>query len=134
MDVDFHLVVTSVLATFLYPIFGWYSLFALVGGVLIDIDHYVWYVSKTGDWSLRNSIMYYTEKRFMPHRPVLNFTHTFEFFIMLVILAFVHEVFVVMLIAYLLHMSMDFIACYFHDWWDDRENIAVRWLYRTIRG
>jgi hypothetical protein len=134
MDVDFHLVVTAILATLLYPIFGWYSLFALVGGVLIDLDHYIWYVSKTRDWSLARSVRYYTEKQFMPHRPVMNFTHTVEFFICLVILAFVHEIFAVMLIAYILHMLMDFISCCYHNWWGDRDNWAVRWIIRSFRS
>jgi hypothetical protein len=49
MDIPHHLGLSTILAALFYPSFGWDVLLIFVGGVMIDIDHYAWYVYRYKD-------------------------------------------------------------------------------------
>ena len=54
-----HFIVSLFLAVILYPIFGWIVGVILIGGFFIDVDHYLLYLFKKKDYSLRNAYFYF---------------------------------------------------------------------------
>jgi len=57
---------------------------AYASAVLIDFDHYAWYVIKKKDFSLRNAVNFFLSK----HKPVLLLFHTIWFQIAWLIFVF----------------------------------------------
>lgn len=58
METPVHVVVSAILAAIFYPAFGINSLFIIAGGVLIDIDHYLWYALKFKKYGLKECYNY----------------------------------------------------------------------------
>lgn len=58
METHVHAVVSAVLAAILYPTYGADALFVFAGGVLIDIDHYIWYVTKFKKYGVKECYTY----------------------------------------------------------------------------
>lgn len=133
MDLDVHVVTSLVLSTLLFPFFGWVSLLAVVGGVLVDFDHYLLYIIRTGDFSLKRGREYYTTRVFKREFPVLHVFHTVECFAVLVMLSFVHPAFAAALAGYALHMVIDFFYTISRGWWTDRSNSVISWFVRYAR-
>src|SRR3989344_703857 len=46
METPVHVAVSAILAAIFYPAYGINAFFIFAGGVLIDIDHYLWYTLK----------------------------------------------------------------------------------------
>lgn len=129
MEIHIHLWTSIALAAILFPFFGWLSLFAIAGGYLVDFDHYITYVMRKRDWSLKRSIAYYRTRRYAIKRPVLHIFHTVEAFATLMVLAFYHDIFMVILAGYLLHMLLDFSNTAYHKGWKDRVNSVFAWVF-----
>ena len=111
-----HLLASSILALALYPLFNWKVLFVIVGGVLIDIDHYFWYIYKFRKFSLLNCYGYFIDgmdkDRIMKNRGILLVFHTIEFLLMAVLLSFYNELVLMFTIGLLLHYLLDGIFLY----------------------
>ena len=58
METPVHIVVSAILAAIFYPAYGLNSFFIIAGGVLIDIDHYLWYISKFKRYGLKECYEY----------------------------------------------------------------------------
>ena len=133
MDLDVHLITSLILVTIVFPFLGWISLFILIGGVLVDFDHYILYVIKKKDLSLKRGREYYTRREFKRDFPVLHVFHTVECFIALLALSFVHVSFFAVLLGFILHMLIDFFYTISKGWWTDRTNSAIIWIIRYSR-
>ena len=111
-----HLLVSSVLAALLYPLFGWNVLLILAGGVLIDVDHYFWYVSKYKKFNLFYCYSYFmarmNQKGFKEHKGILLIFHTIEFLLIIVLLSFYFEAAFIFLVGLLSHYLLDAIFLY----------------------
>jgi len=83
-----HLLVSLLLAAILYPTLGWKVLFILAGGVLIDIDHYLWYVHKHKKFGLigcYNNFTIEAEKSDWKNvNGILLIFHTIEFLLIII--------------------------------------------------
>jgi hypothetical protein len=132
MEMNVHLLTSVVLAIVLYPVFGWVSVFVVVGGFLVDFDHYLLYIIRTGDWSLKKSIIYYRKRKFAVKRPVLHIFHTVEAYIVLLAFALYFRPFLLVLLGFKLHMLLDFVHTAYHKKWGDRTN-SVFWFFAKIR-
>ena len=129
MEINIHLWTSIALAVLLYPFFGWLSVLAIAGGYLVDFDHYILYVIRKKDWSLKRSITYYRTRRYAIKRPVLHIFHTIEAFAVLLVLAFYHDLFMVILAGYILHMLLDFSSTVYYKGWDERINSIFAWIF-----
>ncbi|MEK6820300.1 MAG: hypothetical protein AABX71_01165 [Nanoarchaeota archaeon] len=87
--------------------------------VLIDIDHYFFYVWKRRDFSLKNAYNYFLrrmkkwfnmhyEERKKYKRMIVIF-HGVEFMSLLILLSFIHQIFLFMLVGFFVHMIADLI-------------------------
>jgi|TARA_B100001964_G_C14136553_1_gene555425 hypothetical protein len=117
MKPSLHLLVSLILAAILYPVFNWKALFILVGGVLIDIDHYLWYIYKYKKLSLFDSYKHFIinvkKGNFDKDFGALLIFHSIEFLAALVVLSFYNEFVLALTIGLLMHNLLDLIWTYF---------------------
>jgi hypothetical protein len=114
MKVWIHCAAGIILTAFLFPVYDWGSLWIIAGMVLIDFDHYVYYVFKIKDYSLRRAVNFYKEitrkKDIKAYHNVLRMFHTLEIITVMVILSFFFEFIMIITIGILIHISMDVLA------------------------
>jgi len=123
-----HLWTSIALGIVLYPVFGWWSACVIIGGFVIDVDHYITYIILEHDFSLKRSVDFYLGDGWRKHAPVLNIFHTSEFFMLLLVLSFVHVSFLTIFSGYLLHIVLDFIHETLHDERGERAGSIVGWF------
>lgn len=115
--------ISSFLIILFFPQIGWTGfLIIFLSSVLIDFDHYLYYIIKKKDFSLRNAYRWFIqnreiwlalsrkEKENMKHGIIIF--HGIECWILLALLVFVHKIFLFVLIGVLIHMILDFIDLY----------------------
>lgn len=113
MKTSVHLIASLILAAALYPIFSWNVLLILVGGVLIDIDHYFWFVYKYKKFSLFECYRFFTieaEKNKWKHiKGSLLVFHTMEFLVLIVVLSFFNHLALIFTIGLFGHYLLDLV-------------------------
>lgn len=111
-----HFLVSLIIALFLYPFFGWKVLFILVGGVLIDIDHYFWYVFKFRKLNIIHCYKFFLERfdkiKIKELIGSLLIFHTVEFLAIMIIFSFFSEIIFFSLIGLISHYVLDLIFLY----------------------
>ncbi len=116
MKVSTHFLFSLSLAAALYPFFGWKTFMILIGGVLIDIDHYFWYVFKHKKLNLFSCYKYYLERmdkeKLLENVGVLLIFHTIEFLLVMTVLSFYSELAIMLTLGLLLHYALDLIFLY----------------------
>ena len=117
MRIWVHAVFSLALAAALYPISGWKIIFIPIGGVLIDADHYLWYILKHGSFNLPGCYRHFTThaektgyKNFVGE--ILIF-HTAEFFALMLALSFYSQMALLFTIGLAGHYLLDFIWFFF---------------------
>jgi len=115
--------IISSLILFFFPQVGWLGfLIIFLSSVLIDFDHYLYYVIKKKDFNLRNAYVWFIEElkirkslsleeREKMENGIIIF-HGIECWLLLVLLIFVSRLFIFVLIGILIHMIFDFIDLY----------------------
>lgn len=113
MNLIMHFSSSLVLAFILYPIFKYNALIVLIGGFLIDIDHYLWYIFKFKKFSLKDCYYYCgvlaRNDNWRSVSGSLLIFHTIEFLFLMVVLSFYFKSILIFTIGLLLHYIMDFI-------------------------
>ena len=133
MEINIHIFTSIALVVVLYPFFGWISVFAIVGGCLVDFDHYLTYVMRKKDWSLKEAVNYYRRRRFAVKMPMLHIFHTIECFAVLAVISFYYNIFLVVLLGFVLHMLLDFADCAYYRSWFIRINSIIAWILISAR-
>lgn len=122
MKFKYHILIGFIVSYILVQFFN----FSLLSGTiifltswLIDIDHYFWYGLSRKDWNPLHAIDWY--KKFVLKWPKLSLRernkfkrgsfifHGIEFWIILILLSFVHEFFLWVLVGVVIHMIADWI-------------------------
>jgi hypothetical protein len=119
----YHILAGVVFSFLLYLVFPiafnpFNVLIVFLSSVLIDVDHYFYYVYKTKDWSLNNA--YKKWKGFKQGNrdkegEVIFIFHGIETIILFLLLMFVHKIFLFVLVGILFHLLLDFICMLFID-------------------
>ena len=111
MNTYIHLAFTSLLALMLYPLFGPWVLIIFLGGWLIDFDHYVWWVATRKRLNIREFFHFYNVESPKSNHHVndgnIFLGHTIEFFLLALILAFLHPIGLIFFIGLLEHWILD---------------------------
>lgn len=111
-----HLIFALFLAALLYPIFNWKVLFILAGGVLVDVDHYLWYIYKYKKFNIINSYKFYLKNievnDYSNVYGILLIFHTIEFLLLMILLSFYIEFALIFTIGLVLHYLLDLIFLY----------------------
>ena len=113
MTLTQHLALTGVAAVALSPILGTEELILFaVGGVLIDVDHYLLYIQRRRDFSVAGMFRYFRElqpiQSTIPYVGLCIF-HTIDFFILLGLIATLHPPINYLLAGCLYHFALDLI-------------------------
>ncbi len=131
-----HFIVSSAIAAAIYPIFGWKSVFVIVGGVCIDIDHYFWYVYKFQKWSLIKCYSHYIKglegDNYKYNIGILLIFHTIEFLVVCLLISFFVDYALIFTIGLLAHYMMDLIYLYSGPKIFIASTSAIAWLYSNI--
>jgi len=111
-----HLFTSTIIAIALYPIFGWKVIFVIAGGVLIDMDHYLWYVFKYRNFNVFDCYKYYIDgldkEKYKKNLGIVLVFHTIEFLLLMIFLSFYSKLSLLFVIGLLAHYLLDFIAIY----------------------
>ncbi len=87
------------------------AIIIFLSSVLIDFDHYLFYVWRKKDISLKNAYKYYRE---LPSgrsgKPGIMIFHTAEFFIFVLFISFVFPIFIFVLFGMILHLAVDILG------------------------
>ena len=113
MTLTQHLAVTGVAAVALSPILsGTEIVLFAAGSVLIDADHYLLYVQRTGRFNICGMFRYFAEllpiQKTIPYVGLCLF-HTVDFFLLVGILVFFHPQLFPLLGGLLFHFALDLI-------------------------
>lgn len=136
-----HLIVGIIFSILFYLIFHitLFDLFLIFfASVLIDFDHYIWYVYRKKSPNLKKAYLWFKEKRKIwfkfpekereKYKRAYLIFHSIEFWIILSMLSFVNKIFVFILIGVLFHMIFDFIEIiYFKEKYYSK--LSLIWIY-----
>ncbi|MFH1452222.1 MAG: hypothetical protein ABIF88_03560 [archaeon] len=121
-----HLIIGTIVSLVIWIVFPnliwWQAFIILISSIIIDVDHYLWYVLKKKDWSLKKSYQWHAKKGEMLHKlsekerneykHLIMIFHGFEFWLILILLIFVNKIFLFVLIGIGIHMILDYIDLY----------------------
>jgi len=132
-----HLLFSSILAAVFYPIFGWKALLVLAGGVLIDIDHYLWYIYKHKSLNLISAYKFYINNvktnNYSNVYGILLIFHSIEFFIVMTFLSFYIYFTFIFMIGLLFHYLLDLIFLYRGPKHFIVNHSIIYWIYKKTR-
>jgi len=116
-----HFIFGLIFAAFLYFIFPQVGLieFSIIifSTVLIDVDHYLYYVYKTKNFSLRNASRWFMKRRRKSFslswkkrndlKTDFFFLHGVEVLFLLILLSFIHKYFLFVFVGFAFHLLLD---------------------------
>ncbi len=106
-----HLLISLILAAVFYPIFNLKVLLIIAGGVLIDIDHYIFYICRFRNFSIRNCYKYchtvIKGKNFKETIGTLLIFHNIEFLLVSIIFSIYSQLALMFTIGLVFHYIMD---------------------------
>ena len=113
METPVHVVLSAILAAIFYPTYGMDAFFIIVGGVLIDIDHYLWYITKFKKYGLRECYSYCATGTIKDNWKFVTGSlfvfHNIEFLLLSIILSFYFTSVFMFTIGLLSHYILDLI-------------------------
>lgn len=116
MKISVHFITSSAISILLYQYFNWQVLFVMIGGVLIDIDHYFWYVFKFRKLGIMDCYEYHLtgakKNNFKDVKGSLMIFHTMEFLLISAALSLYFDLAIVFTIGLLFHYILDVIERY----------------------
>jgi hypothetical protein len=112
-----HIIHGFIFTLFLYITLGIPKIFPFIiiflSTFLFDVDHYILYVWRKKDFSLKNAYQWhvdlineYIDRK--THKPLPHFFHAVEFLILMIILSFFNQIILYMTIGLLFHSILDF--------------------------
>ena len=138
-----HFLSSALLAIILYQFYGYWCLAAFIGGFLIDVDHYFWYVIEKRGFNVikcYKDMMRETkirrEKLRKVQRPVhvkydmLHIFHVWEFWVLMFLLSLVHKFFFIIVLGMILHLVLDFYDMFKERIYGIRSVSFFYWLKR----
>ena len=132
MLVSRHFIASLIIALILFPIYKWLSLLVFVFGLLIDVDHFLWYVFRFKHFSLRGAYNHSLNKENKyKYEDVLHIFHVVEIWILIFLLGFFNEIFFILSLGLVVHLLMDFIECIKNNDYYARTFSLFTWIYRN---
>lgn len=131
-----HFLVSAILAVILYPVFGWKALFVIAGGVLIDIDHYLWYICKYKNFNLFKAYKFFIKNvetnEYTNVIGILLVFHTIEFLLIMAFLSFYFKSVFAFTIGLFSHYILDLIFLYFIAKRVIVNHSIVNWIFKNL--
>jgi hypothetical protein len=128
----------------IFPATHWaYIILLFIGSFMMDFDHYMCAVYKTGKISLLNALEYYRKwviqkkeeaKRGVFKKGHFHIFHTIEFHILFLILSFMWVPFAYVFVGMIFHSILDFIWLAYEKRLYIREYFLTRWLWQKLQN
>ena len=120
----------SVLIYFIFQITLFQASLILFASIFIDVDHYVFYVSRKKNFNLKKA--YYWHKGLPKnHKTIMHIFHTLEFMILILILSFFWNGFFFIFIGMVFHSALDLIDIFYNYKFGVRELSFIRYILRS---
>jgi len=133
-----HSLFSLILALLLYPIFSWKVIFVFVGGVLIDIDHYFWYVYKYKKFNMFGCYKFFygqgRKNNFKEINGALFIFHTIEFLLLALLLSFYSELILMVTAGLWVHYVLDLIWHYYVPKRLIVNHSVTSWIVNILKG
>ena len=119
----------SIIVWILFPEIGFLN-FSIIflSSVLIDFDHYMFYVFRKRDLSLSEAYDWHLSLMGKIRKPIMMIFHSIEFILLITLLAFFYQIFIFILVGILFHSIADIIDMYYRDKLHLREFSLIRYL------
>jgi hypothetical protein len=106
-----HFLVSVILCIALFPFFGIFACFTLIGGFLIDLDHPLYYFLRFKNFNLKKAYDYFRniniKENKEEYKKVFRIFHNIETVVFLIALLLVHLIFLPLFIGLVSHLAMD---------------------------
>jgi len=102
-----HFLLSLAVALLLYPTYGLSVWLVLAGGVLLDVDHVIFYWWKTGKLQIRATRKQYAE--LCDASEVFLFLHFIEVLVLLLVASLFYETAFLLMVGVALHIFLDVI-------------------------
>ncbi|MBS3121297.1 hypothetical protein J4434_00250 [Candidatus Woesearchaeota archaeon] len=106
MNVKDHVIVSAIITVFIFPVYSWLSLLVFLGGVLIDIDHYLWWIFNKKNFSLKTAYKFFKDDYNGKEDLTLIF-HSIEFWALSLVMVYFFPVIFPYFIGLASHITMD---------------------------
>ncbi|MBU1204474.1 MAG: hypothetical protein KKE93_01035 [Nanoarchaeota archaeon] len=103
MLIQYHFLVGLIVSFLLYPVYGINVLIIFFVNLLVDVDHYIFYIFKFKSFNMIKAHNYF----FNEERPFLLFFHTVEFLLVLLFFSFYFKLAFFALIGVVIHLLLD---------------------------
>ena len=128
-----HILMSLIIALMFFPAFKFKVLFILAGGVLIDIDHYLWYIFKFRKFGFAEAYHYFADtirkERIMENHGILLIFHTWEFIAASILLSFYFDSALLFTIGFLAHFALDMAYVYNVAGHPIANHSLINWIY-----
>jgi len=126
-----HLIASLVPFAFLLPTFKYWTFAFFIGSFFIDVDHYIWYVMRFKNLSLKGAYEYSLPRNKKTREmDILHIFHVWEFWVLMLILGFIHVFFFLIFAGMVFHLAMDFIYLHVIKAYGHRAISYFFWLKR----
>ena len=113
MDIWVHVLVSGIVSIALFPKFGWFCFAAIAGGVLIDVDHLIWYMFRFRRFDISGCYKYCTaetyKNNFKDVKGQVFIFHTVEFLAACMILSYFSDLMLMFTAGLIVHYILDLI-------------------------
>ena len=123
-----HFIYSILFCLILIPFLKFWTIVVFFSAFFIDFDHYLYYLVKFKDTSLKKAYNYH-----LPIKPDLkiHIFHTIEFYLLLIALSFIHIFFTFILLGVSFHFILDIIDVNMYRWKVGRRTKSIyTWISR----
>lgn len=125
-----HFIASVIGVILLFPIYKYWSLAFFIGSFLIDFDHYLWHIIKNKNFSLKKAYFYHHPSNKYRDKDLLHIFHVWEFWLLMLILAFFNIFFLMVFLGMVYHLIFDMVDLFMHKKYDSRAMSYFAWLKR----
>jgi len=133
MYVSKHIILGVIFSAFLYFVFNLtlsQGLLIFLSSFLIDFDHYVFFIQRERNFSLKKAYRWWSKDLPRNHKPMLNIFHTVEFHLLVLVLSFYIPLFLYVFIGMIFHSLLDILYLGYFNLLGCREFSLIRYLLR----
>lgn len=115
----FFAAILSILIFFIFNISYFQTIIIFLSSILIDFDHYLWFVINKKSYNLKKAFNWfsnkreffykYSSKKFQKYKKSVLIFHGIEFLIPLFLLAYFYDIFLFVLIGVIFHLILDYV-------------------------
>ena len=137
MNLPAHAKATGVAALFLIPFWSVAQLAAFaVGSILIDVDHYVFYIFRRRRFDVKGMFAYFEELQEVQHHipyAGICILHTMEFYLLVYLLSRTYPILTPAFIGMVFHFGLDLIHLRQHRFLTGRAFFIIEHIIRVRR-